>query len=200
MYNGSLPYSISEELGAIKYYNAVAGTTGDKYYISMHDKNNDYSLFVYDTRTGIWSKEDNTNAITFCKYKDELYYIDSKDKKMKSVGGTLLFDVEEKATEGKFDWFVESAPIGYYSPDNKYVGRINIRVTLEVGSDVHFYIQYDSKGEWEHKFSMNGNGTKTFSLPIIPKRCDHFRYKISGRGSCKIHSVSKSVEQGSDGR
>lgn len=198
-YNGSLPYSISDELGDIKYYDAVAGAMGEKYYISMHDSNDEYSMFVFDTKNGIWCKEDNTEAIAFCKYKDDLYYIDANDKTMKSVGGTLLFDVPEKATEGKIDWYVETGPIGYSSPDNKYIGRITIRTTLELGTDVDIFIQYDSCGEWEHKFNMSGKGTKSFSLPITPKRCDHFRIKIKGRGDCKIHSISKSIEEGGEG-
>jgi hypothetical protein len=128
-----------------------------------------------------------------------LYYIDSKDKKMKSISGTLLYDVAEKATEEKFEWFAESGPIGYSSPDNKYVGRIVMRLTLEFGANVDFYIQYDSQGEWEHKFNMSGKGTKSFSVPFIPKRCDHFRYRIKGNGACKIHSITKTLEGGSDG-
>ena len=198
-YNGSLPYSISEELGNVNYHDAVAGAIGDKYYISMRDNKGVYSLFVFDTKNGIWCKEDNTKALVFCKHGDELYYIDDKDKAMKSIGGTLLFDVPEKSIENSIDWYVESGPIGYSSPDNKYVGRINLRITLEFGTNVDFFLQYDSCGEWEHKFNMSGTGTRTFSIPFIPKRCDHFRYKISGRGGCKIHSLTKTIEEGSDG-
>lgn len=198
-YNGSLPYSISDELGDTKYYDATAGTNGDKYYISMRDIKDVHHLFVYDAKSGIWCKEDNTEVLSFCKYKDDLYYIDGNDNTMKSVGGTLLYDVPEKATEGNFDWFVESGTMGYSSPDNKYVGRINLRITLDFGTNVDFFLQYDSCGEWEHKFNMSGTGTRTYSIPIIPKRCDHFKYKITGRGGCKIHSVSKTIEEGSDG-
>ena len=198
-YNGSLPYSISDDFGDVKYYDAVAGSIGDKYYISMRDSSGTYSMFVYDSKNGIWCKEDNTKVVSFCRHKDDLYYIDGKDNTMKSVGGTLLYDVLEKDTESKFDWFVESGAIGYSSPDNKYVGRINIRITLEFGTNVDFFLQYDSCGEWEHKFNMSGTGTRTYSVPIIPKRCDHFKYKITGKGGCKIHSVTKTVEEGSDG-
>jgi hypothetical protein len=197
-YNGSLPYSISNELGDVSYYDAVAGTVGDKYYISMRDKNDRWSMFAYDSKSQIWCREDNTRVLAFCKYKDDLYYIDTKDKTMKSVGGTLPFDVPEKATEDRVQWFVESGAIGYTSPDNKYVGRINLRITLELGTDVDFFLQYDSQGEWEHKFNMSGKGTRTFTVPVIPKRCDHFKYKLVGKGGCKIYSITKTTEQGSD--
>ena len=117
---------------------------------------------------------------------------------MKSVRGTLPYDVEEKETEGKFDWFVESGNLGYSMPDNKYVARINVRITLEFGTNADFYLQYDSDGVWEHKFNMSGKGTRTFTIPVIPKRCDHFKYKLAGKGGCKIHSITKTIEQGSD--
>ena len=197
-YNGSLPVSISDELGEVRYYDAVSGTIDNRYYISMKDDKGIYHLFVYDSKTGVWCKEDNTEVLYFCKHLDDLYYIDIKDKKMKSVRGTLLYDVTEKATEDKFDWFVESGNIGYSSPDNKYVSRINLRITLEFGTNVDFYLQYDSSGVWEHKFNMSGKGTKTFTVPIIPKRCDHFKYKLIGKGGCKIHSITKTLEEGSD--
>ena len=175
-YNGSLPYSVSDELGEVRYYDAVAGTIGDRYYISMRDGKGVYSLFVFDAKKGIWCKEDNTEVICFCKHLDDLYYIDANDKLMKSVRGTLLYDVPEKRAEDKFNWFAESGTIGYSSPDNKYVARINLRISLDFGTNVDFYLQYDSSNEWEHIFNMSGKGTRTYSVPIIPKRCDHFKY------------------------
>lgn len=198
VYAGSLPASISDDLGEVRYYDAVAGTIGNRYYVSMKDENEKYHLFVYDQKTGIWCKEDNTEVLYFCRHRDELYYIDVADNKMKSVGGTLLYDVEEKGTEGRFDWSVESGNIGYTMPDNKYVSRINVRISLELGTNADFYLQYDSDGKWEHKFNMSGKGTRTFTIPVIPKRCDHFKYKLAGNGGCKIHSITKTMEQGSD--
>lgn len=197
-YSGSLPVSISDDLGEVRYYDSVAGTIDNRYYISMRDKNNAFHLFVYDSKNGIWCKEDNTEVLFFCTHKDDLYYIDNGDKTMKSIGGTLLYDVEEKSMEGDFRWFAESGNVGYSSPDNKYIARINLRITLDYGTNVDFYIQYDSSGEWEHKFNMHGKGTRTFTVPIIPKRCDHFKYKLTGKGGCKIHSITKTMEEGSD--
>ena len=197
-YNGSLPYSISDDLGHVKYYDAVAGAVGDRYYVSMREDNGKYSLFVFDSKNGIWCKEDDTKALYFCKHSDDLYFIDDKDKTMKSIGGTLPLNSPEVKVEDKVNWFVESGAIGYSSPDNKYVGRVNIRLTLEYGTNVDLYLQYDSSGEWKHIINMSGKGTRTFSVPIIPRRCDHFKYKIVGKGVCKIYSISKTIEGGSD--
>jgi len=197
-YSGSLPVSVSDDLGEVRYYEAIASNIDDRYYISMKDREDKYHLFVFDTKKNIWCREDNTQVLYFCRHEDDLYYIDAKDKKMKSVYGTLLYDVPEKQTEGKFRWTVESGNLGYSSPDNKYVSQINIRISLEVGTNVDFYLQYDSSDNWEHKFNMAGKGTRVFSVPVIPKRCDHFKYKITGTGGCKIYSITKTTEQGSD--
>lgn len=197
-YAGSLPSSISDDLGEVRYSDAVASTIGNRYYVSMKDKQGKSHLFVYDQKTGIWCREDNTEVLYFCKHGDDLYYIDMADKKMKSVYGTLPFEVEERKEEGRFDWYAESGNIGYTSPDNKYVARINVRISLEFGTNVDFYLKYDSSDEWEHKFNMCGTGTRTFTVPVIPKRCDHFKYKLVGNGGCKIYSITKTIEQGSD--
>ena len=198
IYAGSLPTNISSDMGEVRYYDAVGGTIGNRYYVSMRDRLGKYNMFVYDQNTGIWSKEDNTKVLYFCKHEDDLYFIDMADNTMKSIRGTLPYDVSEKATEGKFRWMAESGNIGYSTPDNKYIARVNLRISLEFGTNVDFYLQYDSSGEWEHKFNMSGKGTRTFTVPVIPKRCDHFKYKIVGRGGCKIHSITKTIEQGSD--
>lgn len=197
-YAGSLPAGISDSLGEVRYYDAVAGTINNKYYVSMKDKAGESHLFVYDQKTGIWNREDNTEVMYFCRHGDDLYYIERESNYMKSVNGTLPYDVEEKGMEGRIDWFVESGDIGYSTPDNKYIARINVRISIEFGTNVDFYLQYDSNGLWEHKFNMAGKGTRTFTVPIIPKRCDHFKYKLVGKGGCKVHSITKTTEQGSD--
>ena len=197
-YNGSLPFSVSNELGEGRYYGAVAGTLGDRYYISMKDSEANSHLFVYDQTNGIWSKEDNVDVCYFCARGDDLYFIERREHKLMSVNGTSLFESPGAVEEKKFDWMAESGNIGYLSPDNKYVSRINVRISLEFGTNADFYIQYDSSGQWEHKFNMSGKGTRTFTIPVVPRRCDHFKYKIVGKGGCKIHSITKTIEQGSD--
>lgn len=197
-YYGNLPTSISDNLGEVRYSDAVAGGIGDRYYISMKDLSGKYHVFVYDIKSGLWCREDDTQVMHYCRHGDDLYYIDVADYAMKSVRGTLPYEVEEKRAEGKFKWYAESGTIGYATPDKKYVSRINIRMFLEFGTNVDFYLQYDSDGKWEHKFNMSGKGTRSFTIPVIPKRCDHFKYKIVGKGGCKIYSVTKTIEQGSD--
>ena len=203
--NGALPTSVSDALGEVRYYDAVGGSMDDRYYISMRDERGKHSLFVFDSKANIWNKEDDAYITDFVNFKDDLFMITRRKdnnglyvNQVESVKGSPFHESFENTKEKAVSWYAESGNIGYLSPDNKYISRINLRISLEVGTNVDFYIQYDSNGRWEHKFNMNGKGTRTYTVPIIPKRCDHFKYKLVGKGECKIHSITKTLEQGSD--
>ena len=191
-YDGSLPTEISAALGDVAYHNAVAGTIGSKYYISMADANDEYHLFVFDTQRGMWHREDNTQAMEFCNCRGELYYIDYDYKQIKTVKGTGIKDTSP------VKWEAITGVIGTDSPDKKYISRLDVRMKLTLGARVYFYVQYDSAGEWKQLHAMNGITLKSFSVPIRPQRCDHLRLKIVGEGDAKIYSICKTIEQGSD--
>ena len=191
-YDGSLPVEISSALGDVAYSNAVAGSLGNKYYVSMLDSNEIHHLFVYDTKKGMWHREDNTHARDFCTCRGDLYYIDNADNKIKSILGT---GEKEKAP---VEWSAETGIIGTDSPDKKYISRLDVRLSINIGTRVYFYIQYDSSGEWEHVCTMTGRTLRSFAVPIRPRRCDHLRLRIDGDGEAKIYSICKTIEQGSD--
>lgn len=191
-YDGSLPAEMSSALGDITYGNAVAGSLGNKYYISMQDSSEQYNLFVYDTLKGMWHKEDDTKAMQFCNCRGDLYYIDHADNQIKTVQGS---GAQETAA---IKWMAETGILGTDSPDKKYISRLDVRMSLNVGTRVHFFIQYDSSEEWSHIFTMTGVKLQTFAVPIRPKRCDHMRLRIVGEGDAKIYSICKTIEQGSD--
>lgn len=191
-YDGSLPVEISSALGDMAYSDAVAGSLGNKYYISMQDTNEDYHLFVYDTLKGMWHREDGTKVMQFCNCRGELYFIDYGDKQIKTVRGTGTLDTSA------VQWEAVTGVLGTDSPDKKYISRIDVRLLLSIGSKVSIYAEYDSGGDWEHLLTMNGVALRSFAIPVRPKRCDHLRLKISGVGDVKIYSICKTVEQGSD--
>ena len=191
-YDGSLPVEMSSALGEMSYGNAVAGTLGNKYYISMQDANEEYHLFVYDTKKGMWHREDDTQVVDFCNCRGDLYFIDYADKQIKTVRGTGIIDTSH------IEWNATTGVIGTDSPDKKYISRMDVRMSLEVGTRVAFYAEYDSSGEWNHLFTMTGTKLGSFAVPIRPQRCDHLRLRIIGNGEAKIYSICKTVEQGSD--
>ena len=205
-YDGSLPTEISSAFGNVRYSGvddsegcdplrngAVAGFHQNKYYISMKSEDDGkWNLFVYDVKAGMWHREDETRVDAFCSCGGEMYYIDHYEKKIKTILGSGTLE------GGDVDWMVESGVLGTDMPDRKYISRIMFRLSLTVGASVMIYIQYDSCGDWEHLATMKGTSMKSVSLPVRPKRCDHFRLRIIGKGDAKVYSITKNIEQGSD--
>ena len=191
VYDGSLPVEISYKLGTEQYSDAVAGAHANKYYISMKDTKDIWHLFVYDSSHDMWHKEDNTQVKAFCSCRGELYFIDS-DNKIKTIFGSGEKD------KPPVKWMAETGIIGTSMPDKKYISRLNVRMSLDAGSRAMFFIQYDSVGEFEHLFTMSGTSLKSFTVPIRPRRCDHFKLRIEGVGDMKIYSITKAIKQGSD--
>lgn len=213
-YNGGTPTIISKALGTEHYKYAVGGNCDSKYYVSMRDSNLKYQLFCYDTANGMWTHEDSIRATQFCNCNGELFFIDYEDKWLKSIKGLLpsydhhLNNSNTKKTEGNFDWMMETGNIGYslsnskgkqsVSMNAKYIQRINLKVDVAKGTKAKLYIQYDSTGNWEYICDIKNHGIRTFAIPLIPRRCDHFKYKIVGNGDFRLISMLKTIEQGSD--
>ena len=200
-YDGSLPQEISYVLGKTPYSRAVACAHGNKYYISMHDDTlskedvsdiKQWHLFVYDTSIGLWHREDNTRVDDFCSCRGELYFINHSDHQIKTMFGSGRKDT------AKVNWMAETGVMGTNTPNKKYISKINIRMSLELNTNVFFYVQYDSSDVWEFLFRMEGTTLRSFTVPIRPRRCDHLKLRIEGVGEAKIYSIAKTYEIGSD--
>ena len=121
-----------------------------------------------------------------------MYYIDNSYGQIRTIFGS---GTEE---DNNIEWNVETGVIGFDSPDKKYISHISVRLSMDFGARVYFFIQYDSTGVWEHISTMSGNNLRTLNVPIRPHRCDHFRLRIEGYGYSKIYSITKSMEAGSE--
>ena len=206
MFDGSMPVSVSDQLGEIRYYNARAGALGDKYYISMEDVNGGWSLFTYDTKNGVWYREDDFRALGFGRVADELFAVNETDNLLWSMRGSV------GTIEDDFDWYAvfgiqgmeyTSNKYGTYARDDaaasRYLSRFDIRMYLEEQTGMQLEIQYDDNGVWENKGEIRGTRVRNFVLPVIPKRCDHLRFRIRGHGPMRIYSICRNLEVGADG-
>lgn len=200
-YDGSLPTEISDAFGGVLYSDAVGGGHRNKYYLSMKDSGGIWHLFVYDARLGVWHREDNTHANAWCSCRDEMYYIDAADGKIRTVLGSGQTETEKirwRAETGLFVSVLSSAKYPDYAADKKYVGRLMLRMALDPGATMQAYVEYDSSGVWEQLWSMTGKTLQTFTFPVRPRRCDHFRLRLVGQGGAKLYSLTKTLEKGSD--
>ncbi len=191
-YTGGIPQSVADAFGDVKYKNAVAGSDGIKYYVSMEDAAGDSHLFVYDTRKNLWHREDDTKALSFA-WDDGRLYIRSEDN-IWSIGR----EVKNGQGEGDINSFAEFGDFTEHDPNRKGVSKLQLRVELTEGASFKVYIQFDSDGVWQTVKELKADRKKSFYLPIIPRRCDHYRIKVEGVGDWKLHSMVRETYSGSE--
>ena len=190
-YDGASKQMISTSLGKERYKNAVGGCVDGKYYVSMQDSKNESGLFVFDKSNGMWHKEDSTEARFLAPYNGDLYMVDSSNR-------LVTLNGSEGVLEDDVEWYAESGKIGFVNPDNMYIGKIQLKLSLPLSSSIKIYVQYDSDGYWEFKGAVEGKSTASFTVPIMPRSCDHFAIRLSGIGDCKIFSMTKTYEAGGE--
>lgn len=100
--------------------------------------------------------------------------------------------------EGDVEWYAETGDIGITTPDHKYISKIQLRTTIDEEAEIRVEVQYESDGIWKEVYKMQTTRKRSFYIPIIPKRCDHMKLRISGKGMCKIYGLSKTIEEGSE--
>lgn len=195
-FDGSQAYSISNELGDVLYTEADGGGANGKYYISLKDASGDWTLFAYDVQKRLWHKEDNEHAMMFAGANNGAFYTTEHlgSRFIYIISNYLRTGTQEQAT----GWEAVTGLLGYSYTGQKYISRFNLRMMLPEGSGMDIYIEYDSSGKWEHQGHIKGTGTTTFMLPVKPRRCDHFRIKLSGVGTVRLYSMSKLFEGGTD--
>lgn len=189
-YSGGIPQPISEALGTEYFQNAVAGSDGLKYYVSMETADGRWGVYVFDTRTGLWHKEDDARATHFAQCGGNLYML--KDNGEVWILGRAKVVPAGAETEGQIEWLVEFGDYTEEEPNKKSVGRMQLRMELDENARAIVCIQYDSDGLWQRVGSIYAeDGKRSWILPVIPKRCDHYRLKICGTGGCRIFSVAR---------
>ena len=95
-------------------------------------------------------------------------------------------------------WEARSGVMGYETADRKYVSRYNLKLQLAAGASLTAWLEYDSAGTWQKAGEITTEGLRTVLLPVRPRRCDHLRLKLTGEGACKLLSVTRVLEVGSD--
>lgn len=203
-YDGSgAPTDVSEKLNldSLSYpgsTTSIAAAYRDKYYLYLQMNTPPGSrLLVLDTRRGAWYRENlPIGSITdFTEHFGSLLCAAggieeiAHDNQVSAIGDTK---------EGDVAWSCETGLIGYSTVEQKYVSRFNIRMSLARDAYMDVLVQYDSDGVWHNQGRIQGVGTRTFMLPVRPRRCDHFRIRLEGSGDVRIYSFAKIFEAGSD--
>ena len=198
---GSQPVVISERaFGDIYYKNGVAGRHRNKYYISAQNEYGDYELFVFDTETGIWHKEDNTQMLSATTYNNTMYYVDGKTGCIMCPDNkcNLIETNSNYQQEGEFEWSCETGDLYDSDFNAKYISRMNIGLRSDKGTRIKILAQFSDGGEWFELRTLRYDYKKPHTIPVVVRRSEYLRLKIVGTGQCEIYGIDIEYARGSD--
>lgn len=194
-YTGSLPALVSPQFGENRYQDAIAGKYEKKYLVSMLGPDG-RRLFVLDTRSGIWHKEDSPFS-TNEPWNSIISIRGTSAAVNDQMGITILDGVESANDRRDVRWYAESGYIGLDIPERKRIHRLRFRYRLEMGAEVRVYLSHDD-GPWLLKARLMGNRIVSETSVPIPRTCDRLRYRLEGRGGFELQSMSYLIQKGGD--
>lgn len=180
-YEGSMPYSISDELSS-GYEDATAGQFGDNYYISLK-YGDDWKLYIYDPTYKAWYLEDDTQMKYAAYGEGDLYYINQNGELRTIAGG-----------EEEIEWSIESGDLLEGSMNKKKLVKLQLLIELSGYAEVFF--KTSKSGLWERLTTLRPTTKESFQVPLIPNRATYYRYKIQGKGQMILYGIMKSYKGG----
>jgi hypothetical protein len=216
LFDGSSYRVQRDELGDWDLRNVVGCSAGSCAFFAT-----EIGLLCFDTRTGLWTKESNwygTGGGTLGYDGGVVYGIMTDDGESSwleivcgdgrqvaaPTGEEVVGDGRTEAsapTGAVLHSFVEFGDFTEQSPNRKAMNRLELRLGLEAGSRLKVLIQYDSSGDWRELWTVSApkdTKKKSYVVPVIPRRCDHYRIKLEGTGAWKLYSMSRIQRIGSE--
>jgi len=190
-YDGGVPVNVDKALGVEKYKNAVGGSLGGKYYVSMEDEKGKRSLFVYDSEKRLWHIEDNKDITAFARCGGELWFL------YKENGKSMIANTCENALcerEKILEWYCESSELNDRGPYRESFSSLCLRLEGERGGFVRILCQYDKDGIWRRLADIKCNG-EAEAVRLRPRRCHSLRLRLEGRGECRLISLSQTSQK-----
>lgn len=195
-YSGGVPQSVSAAFGSMRFSDAVGGSDGTKYHVSMREAGSErWHYFVYDTRIKQWFREDDRRVVGFA-WVGDLYFLDGNGQMW--LDGTARQVPPGVVPEGPVESSAEFADFVEGSANKKGTSKLQLRIALEPGASLAVEIQFDSSGVWEPVKTLTATTKRSFYLPILPKRSDHFRIRLRGVGGWKLYSLVRENYIGSE--
>ncbi len=174
---------ISEALGT-HLKDGVATTDGRRYYLSAVDTQGVRALYVYDTQTQAWHKEDGDNVVYLGYLSGDVYaycdnnvvYVIGRDA---TSNGTPMEDVES---------YTEFHPLCDDTRGEIVPVRLGVRVWCDAESTLTMEVSYDGL-EWEQCATLQSHGSRLWYVPLQPRACHSLGVRIKGKGNYRICSL-----------
>ena len=76
--------------------------------------------------------------------------------------------------------------------------KLQLRGELDAGASLTVAMQFDSDGVWREVSVLTASVKRSWYLPIIPRRSDHFRIRLTGTGMWRLYSLTREHYIGSE--
>lgn len=194
-YSGGIPQNITAPLGGAELSECVGGSDGRKYYLSAMEKNEGTSrAYVYDTEVNLWHVEDMPLLIGMTWHGGLYYLTEAGD--MWVIGGEDL--PSPAMIEDEVSSFIEFGDFVEEDPNRKGVSKLQLRLELGEGAVLKVEQMFDSDGIWREVSTLSTPKKRSYYLPIVPRRCDHYKIRLSGEGSWTLYSLVRESYSGSE--
>jgi len=204
-FNGGYGQNAHIPFGDLVFTRAYAVSDGRRYYLSAYDGSS-WNIWVYDTVMGCWMREDSEHIVSAAWDRGNLYFLFEKIQGQRYLWldghAVRIPDYATKenfysgVTFNDFTGNYWTARRGYGNPSRKGTGKIQIRVTLD-NAALTAWIAFDD-GEKIKVGEMHTEGKRSYYLPIIPRRSDHYRIILEGAGDWTLNSLVREEYSGSD--
>lgn len=119
---------------------------------------------------------------------DVLYYM-TADNMLYAVGTQL-----GEAAEKQVSWEAVSGILREDEPGKGYLTGVSLRLSMESGSRLSVFAEYDSYGTWVPLGTLCGGPLYGREVPLRLRRCDHFRLRLKGQGNVTVHALFMNME------
>ena len=194
VWTGGLADRVSDKIGG-DWRGAVGAGFRGKYYVWRGGDGGE--LAVYDVKRGVWHIENDCRWRAACSFGDglssgeELYYTSVKD----GVCRLCCFTGDGGFTPlPSPDWFLETGEL-MRGPGKKYLSRVELTISLEVGAACTLYVAYDGSGEMAPVRVFDRAACLRGPVAFTPRRCSSFRLRLSGSGGFKLYGISCITEE-----
>ena len=186
LYDGSLPFKISGDLDSKHYSQGVGGVLGGLYYIDLLEDGVPVTL-CYDREHRLWHRHSPMGARRMVTVGNTLYYTGGDG--LYAMGGT-----EGQPYEEPVPFEAVTGILREDEADHGYLAGLKLRLSMDIGSSLTVYAQYDSQDGWEPLGTMENGRLNCREVHLRLKRCDHLRLKFEGRGNVTVHAIMMIME------
>ena len=197
IFDGSKTYLQEQVFGDWQISKVISKAGGRKLYMAadlgkhpLADGERLTAVFCYDAQSGLWTKETDP-GIKSMTYMEGTVYALTSDRIITMNG--LCGNAAEKGTIYSY------AEFGDYTDgdlNRKAVNRVQLRMELAEGAWVYVKIRYDSE-EWTTLKYLEAGKKRSVYIPVIPRRCDHYRIRIEGGGKWTLYAMARELYIGS---